>query len=144
MTGPSASSSREGPAARVGQWPAWALAATLLLGAAACGRDSGPLMPAPSDGVVMVTPSSVALAVDERVRLVARTSCIGRGDEGLTWIVRDTSVAAVVEFHDSAGLGIAVVAGRGEGSTVIHAIARADPTRGAGAAVQVFPWALEP
>ncbi len=118
--------------------------AALLLAAAGCGPDARPLLPPLCDAVVMVTPASVTLAVDERARLVARTSCIGRGDEGLTWKVRDTTVAAVAEFHDSAGLGVAVVVGRGEGSTVIFAIARADPTRVGGADVTVFPWVRKP
>ncbi len=140
----SASSSPEGPGTRVSQWPGWALSAALLLCGAACGREPLAVRPYCGEAYVGVTPEAVTIAVNGKTRLVAQTRCIGWGNEGVTWKARDTSVAAVVEFHDSVGLSVALVVGRGGGTTDLFAIAVADPTRVAATRVRVLPYALEP
>ncbi len=117
-----------------------ALPTVLLLAGAGCGRDSAAPFTGCGDGLLLVTPSAVTLAVGETARLVALPTC-SLGRLGITWEIADGSVAALVEAHDSAQLGLATVIGRGVGRTLVIARSVADPSHASAADVSVGPAA---
>ncbi len=62
----------------------------------------------------MASPSNVALAVGERVRVVARViaACPPVTETTFTWEVRDMATATVEAAPDSAGASVAILTGR--------------------------------
>ncbi len=108
---------------------------------AACGREPAALPLPECEPVLMVSPPTITIAVGQRARARGTMSgCLT--DRRMTWRSLDSSVAGVVESHDSADVYIASVLGRGVGPATVLMTSVQDPTRSAWAAVTVLPVAV--